>query len=52
MRGDAAADVEIRRLAIAVFKLLEKEAPNLFGDYTLIDLPEGGKAITNEHRKV
>jgi thymidylate synthase (FAD) len=52
MRGDAAADVEIRRLAIAVFKLLEKEAPNLFGDYTLIDLPEGGQAVTTEHRKV
>ena len=52
MRGDAAADVEIRRLAIAVCKLLQKEAPNLFGDYTLIDLPEGGQAVTTEHRKV
>ena len=52
MRGDAAADVEIRRLAIAVFKLLQEEAPNLFGDYTLLDLPEGGQAVTTEHRKV
>ena len=52
MRGDAGADVEIRRLAIAVFKLLADEAPNLFGDYTLIDLPEGGQAVTTEHRKV
>jgi thymidylate synthase (FAD) len=52
MRGDAAADVEIRRLAVAVFKLLESEAPNLFGDYTLIDLPEGGQAVTTAHRKV
>jgi thymidylate synthase (FAD) len=52
MRGDAAADVEIRRLAIAVFKVLQSEAPNLFGDYTLIDLPEGGQAVTTEHRKV
>jgi thymidylate synthase (FAD) len=52
MRGDAAADVEIRRLAVSVFKLLKKEAPNLFGDYTLIDLPEGGQAVTTEHRKV
>ena len=52
MRGDAAADVEIRRLAIAVCKLLQNEAPNLFGDYTLIDLPEGGQAVTTEHRKV
>ncbi len=52
MRGDAAADVEIRRLAIAVFKLLEQEAPNLFGDYRLVDLPEGGQAVVTEHRKV
>jgi thymidylate synthase (FAD) len=51
-RGDAAADVEIRRLAIAVLRLLQKEAPNLFGDYTLIDLPEGGQAVTTTHRKV
>ena len=52
MRGDAAADVQIRRLAIAVCKLLQKEAPNLFGAYTLLDLPAGGQAITTEHRKV
>jgi thymidylate synthase (FAD) len=52
MRGDAAADVEIRRLAIAVCKLLQKEAANLFGDYTLLDLPEGGQAVTTIHRKV
>jgi len=52
MRGDAAADVEIRRLALAVYKLLEREAPNLFGDYRLVDLPEGGQAVVTEHRKV
>ena len=52
MRGDAAADVEIRRLAVAVCKLMQKEAPNLFGDYTLIDLAEGGQAVTTEFRKV
>jgi thymidylate synthase (FAD) len=52
MRGDAAADVEIRRLAIAVLQRLQSDAPNLFGDYSLIDLPEGGQAVTTEHRKV
>ncbi len=52
MRGDAAADVEIRRLAIAVLELLQRDAPNLFGDYTLVDLPEGGRAVTTPHRKV
>ena len=52
MRGDAAADVEIRRLAIAVCKLMQQEAPHLFGDYTLIDLPDGGQAVTTPFRKV
>jgi thymidylate synthase (FAD) len=52
MRGDVAADVEIRRLAIAVCKLLQKVAPNLFGDYTVFDVREGGQAVTTEHRKV
>ncbi len=52
MRGDQAADVEIRRLAVAVCKLMQQEAPNLFGDYSLIDLPEGGQAVTTQFRKV
>ena len=52
MRGDSAADVEIRRLAIAVCKLMQQEAPNLFGDYNLIDLPDGGQAVTTQFRKV
>jgi thymidylate synthase (FAD) len=51
-RGDVAADAEIRRLAIAVLEILQREAPNLFGDYTLIDLPDGGRAVTTPHRKV
>jgi thymidylate synthase (FAD) len=52
MRGDAAADVEIRRLAIAVYKLLKDEAPNLFGDYRLVNLPGGDQAVVTAHRKV
>jgi thymidylate synthase (FAD) len=52
MRGDAAADVEIRRLAIAILELLQRDSPNLFGDYSIVDLPEGGRAVTTPHRKV
>jgi thymidylate synthase (FAD) len=52
MRGDAAADVEIRKVAVAVLELLRAESPNLFADYALIDLPEGGRATTTPHRKV
>jgi thymidylate synthase (FAD) len=52
MRGDQAADVEIRKVAVAVLKLLQAESPNLFGDYTLIALPGGGEAASTPHRKV
>ncbi len=52
MRGDEAADAEIRKVAIAVLKALQEESPNLFGDYTLIDLPNGGQAATTAHKKV
>jgi thymidylate synthase (FAD) len=52
MRADPAADVEIRKVAVKVLNLLQAESPNLFGDYTLIDLPEGGQAAITPHRKV
>lgn len=52
MRGDAHADAEIRKVAVAMLRILQAESPNLFGDYTLIDLPEGGQATDTPHRKV
>lgn len=52
MRGDAAADAEIRKVALAVLRLLQAESPNLFGDYTIVDLPEGGQSATTSHPKV
>ncbi len=52
MRADGAADAEIRSVAIEVLKVLQAEAPNLFGDYTISDLPEGGKTATTVYKKV
>src|SRR4051794_5190987 len=52
MRADPAADVEIRKVALAVLKLLQAESPRLFGDYTIAELPEGGQAASTPHRKV
>lgn len=52
MRGDAAADAEIRKVALAVLRVLQADSPNLFGDYKIVDLPEGGQATTTEYRKV
>lgn len=52
MRADPAADAEIRKVAVAVLKVLQAESPNLFGDYTLSDLPGGGQSASTPHRKV
>jgi len=53
MRGDAGADREIRRLAVAVLHVLQEESPNLFGDYAIVVEDESvGEIITTPHRKV
>jgi thymidylate synthase (FAD) len=52
LRGNRHAETEIRKLAIAVLKVLQTEAPNLFGDYRLVPLADGTFEATTEHRKV
>jgi len=52
MRAHPAAEVEIRKLAVAVLRVMEREAPNLFGDYEVYRLPDGTEAARTEHRKV
>lgn len=52
MRGSEHADVEIRKLAVAVLGIMQAEAPNMFGDYTLEALPDGSHAVRTAHVKV
>jgi len=52
MRGSRHAEVEIRKLAVQVLKLLQQDAPNLFGDYQLVPLPDGTQEAATPHRKV
>ncbi|HMP15723.1 MAG TPA: FAD-dependent thymidylate synthase [Gemmatales bacterium] len=52
MRGSRHADVEIRKLAIAVLRVCQQEAPNLFGDYELVTLPDGTHEASTPYRKV
>lgn len=52
MRGSRHAEVEIRKLAIQILRLLQTEAPNIFGDYTLEPLPDGTVEAVTSHRKV
>ena len=52
LRGNRHAETEIRKLAAQVLRLMQTEAPSLFGDYTLVPLPDGTFEATTPHRKV
>jgi thymidylate synthase (FAD) len=52
LRGSRHAETEIRKLAVKVLKIMQTEAPNLFGDYQLVPLPDGTFEAVTEHRKV
>lgn len=51
-RGSRYAEPEIRKLANRLLDLLQKESPNLFGDYQRVDLGDGTFEIVTEYRKV
>ncbi len=51
-RANEHAEVEIRRVAIAVLRVLQREAPNIFGDYAIRSLPDGSEVVEATHRKV
>ena len=45
MRAASFADWEIRSLALAVLEILQQEAPLLFGDFTVEELPEHHRLV-------
>lgn len=51
-RAGAAADVEIRRLALGILAILQKEAPLLFGDFFCETLPGGTQIAKPKYSKV
>ncbi len=52
MRANVHAETEIRKVASMVCDVLRKDAPHVFGDYTLTELPDGTKAADTQWRKV
>lgn len=52
MRCNEFAEVEIRKVAAEILRILQRESPHLFGDYELYDLPDGTQAARTEFRKV
>ena len=52
MRGAVFADWEIRGLAVRVLEILEREAPLLFGDFSVSELPDGTRTAAPVHSKI
>ena len=52
MRAAATADWEIRSLALIVLEILQREAPLLFGDFSVQDLPDGTQTASPVHSKI
>ncbi len=51
-RASQFADLEIRRLAIAVLEVLQEEASLLFQDFTISDFPDGTRIAIPKYNKV
>jgi thymidylate synthase (FAD) len=51
-RGALPAEPEIRNLAIELCSIMKKEAPNLFGDYRIMETPFGKQFVETNYRKV
>lgn len=52
LRGTDQAEPEIRKLAVAILQVMREESPNLFGDFTLVSLPDGSLATSTPNSKV
>lgn len=52
MRASRHADVEIRRLAYKMFAIAREHAPNVFADYTGVQLTDGTYEVVTKHRKI
>ena len=52
LRGSEGAEAEIRRVAIEFLRIMQREAPNLFSDYTISKLPDGREVATTPNEKV
>ena len=52
MRGSEAAELEIRRLAVALVRLLQDAAPAFFSDFSIYEAADRREAVRVEHSKV
>jgi thymidylate synthase (FAD) len=51
-RANEHAELEIRELALRIFKCLSQTDEFLFDDYKVVDLPDGTQAVHTQYKKV
>jgi thymidylate synthase (FAD) len=52
LRGSEGAEPEIRKLAVAILGIMQRESPSMFSDFTLEKLPDGSLATVTPNSKV
>ncbi len=52
LRGSEGAEAEIRRVAVKMLRLMQAEAPSVFGDYEVITLENGTEVTHTPNEKV
>ncbi len=52
LRGGEGAEPEIRRLAVKLTRVMQREAPNLFNDLEIVPLADGTEGVRAGHLKV
>jgi thymidylate synthase (FAD) len=52
LRGSEGAEPEIRRLAVKLARVMQREAPNLFDDFEIVPLADGTEGVHVTHNKV
>jgi len=52
LRGSEWAETEIRKVALEVLRLMQREAPSIFSDYEIVRLPDGTEVARTPHEKV
>ncbi len=52
LRGSAAAEPEIRKVAVELLQIMQRESPNLFDDIQLVTLEDGSAGTSTAHHKV
>lgn len=52
MRASDHAETEIRRLFMKIYRVVVQVEPIIFGDYQVVDLPDGTQCLRTEHPKV